>query len=208
MNAYLRIIDQKELFNMGWNAHSLLDYLINLDFEVIEGLVDNAEGNVSQWAPIFENAPYSYRLLVDENNLIVGYWHFVIPTEDIIKKCRLGLLNESKLSPADIIDINNPGLYDIYIVSICLLPKYQMTGASTMLIASLREVIRQLAKDGVIVRHIFGNAYSTKGQKFSKKIGLKKITNHIEHGIVVMGNTKGIDKYLEKRQQIYHKSNI
>jgi len=195
MHQDLRIVTPIEVFkDWKWTAEYLLEVLIDFDYETIARLTPNAEVDSRQWVPIFANNLDTWRLLVDDADLVVGYWHFVALTPEYAERCKVGELIEAEFSANNIRPMDKPGVYDIYMVSVCLAPKYQRTGVSDAMMKSFVDVIDELAVKGVAVRNVYTNAYSEKGKRHIQKQGYEIVADHGEHGQIAVSTIEKIRK--------------
>ena len=97
-----RIADIEDVKRWGWDGVRLLDALISLDYEVIGEEKENPldprnEGTNVQWAPLFWQHPDTWRLIVDEQERILGYWQMHALTKAAYELARRGKLVEGTL---------------------------------------------------------------------------------------------------------------
>ena len=64
------------LFHGGWNSVKLVDELGKIDYEVIEDLRPEDEGDTAPWARIRFNHPDTWRILYRSPGEIAGYWSY------------------------------------------------------------------------------------------------------------------------------------
>lgn len=190
LTTSLSIADITNVHEWGWNGHKLLDELIRIDYETIDGLTEIHEGNTEQWAPVFMDHPDTWRLLIYGNKQIVGYWHFVPLFEKEHKLAKNGKFMESHITSDTVKCFELPGLYDIYVVSICLDCEYRRTIAFQLLFDSLMKVLLDLANNGVFIREIVTNAYTPSGISLAKSLGMTYHTDHIDKGKIYVSRIK------------------
>jgi hypothetical protein len=199
------IADQRDVKKWGWNSKKLLDELIKLDYETMSGLTRDMEGSIDQWADVFADSPETWRLLVNGSESIIGYWHFVPLFEENFQKALSGKLLDSEIKADQIKALDFPGDYDIYFVSIALRQGYRNHDDRILLFGSFFEVIHSLAKDGIFIKNIVTNAYTTDGHRTCIRFGMKIITHHMEHGDVFMRTMYPFgenDNFLERDTEI------
>lgn len=180
----LFVADINSVLAQGWDGARLLDELIQLDYQTIDGLTPDHEGHTAQWAPVFMDHPDTWRLITNSTKDIVGYWHFVPLFDDEYQRARSGLLIDGEITTDKVRIFEMPGLYDIYFVSIGLLPKYRRSRAITLALKSIAGVFVDLAGEGIFIREICANAYTSSGEAMCKSIGMKYVKDHADHGRV------------------------
>ena len=173
-----------DVISWGWDGHRLLDELIRLDYETIEGLTLDHEGQTSQWARVFMDHPDTWRLIVDGQESIVGYWHFAPLFESEFELARQGRLLDSHITADKIRLFELPGQYDMYFVSICIQARFRRTPAVHLLFSSLLRTITGLARQGVFFRDVCANAYTPSGAAICRSFGMEYVRDHVSHGQV------------------------
>ena len=186
----LKVADWQEVQSWSWSADMLLDALIKLDFESIEGLTQEAEGQRNQWSPIFISNPESWRVLIDLPRSIIGYWHFVCLQQDTYQAMRAGTIVDSEISASTIRTVDAPGHYNLYLVSACLRPDFHGTEAVQLIIDSLVDVLAYLAERGVFIDEMIANAYTKKGLALLRRLGFSPLVQHHQCGQIVELNFK------------------
>ncbi|HYK01960.1 MAG TPA: toll/interleukin-1 receptor domain-containing protein [Thermoanaerobaculia bacterium] len=180
----LHIADIDTVNRWGWSGEELLAQLINLDYQFFHDLTDAHEGHAEQWAPVFMDHPETWRLITTPGNAIVGYWHFVPLFEDAFQLALSGELLDSAITTDKVKIFEFPGDYDIYFVSIGLLPQYRRTKAFKLLLSSLFDVLLTLARDGIFVRRVCANGYTDSGVAMCKTFSMRNECRHRERGEV------------------------
>lgn len=184
----IRIGDINDVLRKKWTGIELLDQLIRIDHELLEGMTDYQEGNSSQWAPVFMDHPDTWRLLLNDEADIVGYWHFVPLFPDFFAQVKDGLFFDSMITSDHVPHMELPGWYDIYFVVTTILPAYRGATATKALFTSLERVIEQFAEQGTFIRNICANAYTPAGISLCRTLGLKFLKQHSERGEVYFEN--------------------
>ena len=165
----------------GWDGKRLLRELIGLDYENLDQLTDRDEGDVMHWTPIFEEHVDTWRLLVDSQRDIIGYWHFLPLFSEDFALAKVGKLIEGDLT-VDRIPPLLHGHYNIYFVTILLKVKYRKSDAKLALFNSVLNTLESLAKDGIFIDEICANAYTPAGEAVCKSFGMTPVADHISHG--------------------------
>jgi hypothetical protein len=168
----------------GLSGEELLDRLIALDYLLLHGISSEHEGRTEQWTPIFMDHPDTWRLIFDHTRRIVGYWHFVPLPPDTFRHALDGTMRDSELNATSVVFFELPGWYDIYFVSMGLLPQYRNPRYIDLLITSLIDVLLTLARSGVFIRRVCTHAYTTHGISLCKSLAMTPLHPHIDGGFV------------------------
>jgi len=180
----LSIASVDDVLAWGWDGRQLLDALISLDHETIEGMTDIDEGRTEQWAPVFMDHPETWRLITDGPGSIAGYWHFVPLFEEEFARAKDGLLNDSEVTTDKVRLFELPGEYDMYVTIFCLKPRFRRPLAVTKLFDSFLDMLTLLARQGVFFREICANAYSANGVKLCRHFGMAPHKDHSSRGVI------------------------
>jgi serine/threonine protein kinase len=186
------VVGIEEVFSWGWNMQALLEALIGLDYQTIDRLTPEHEGEAHLWAPVFGDHPESWKLLIRGPKDIVGYWHFVSLFDDDFERAKQGNLLDSEITTDRVRLFELPGWYNIYVVSICILPQYRKTALIRSLFRSMLETFAEMARNGVFVQEICANAYSPSGVSLCKSLGLSHCRPHDHFGEIYVGSFRGL----------------
>ncbi|MCL4480966.1 MAG: hypothetical protein M1113_05740 [Candidatus Thermoplasmatota archaeon] len=200
-----RIADDRDVKMWGWDPKKLLDELIKLDYETMEGLTRDMEGSTDQWADVFSESPDTWRLLVNGSESIIGYWHFVPLFPEDFQKAKLGELKDSEIIAERIMPLDLPGDYDIYVVSIALRRGYRNHEDRTLLFGSFFEEVYSLAKGGIFIRNIVTNAFTPDGFRTCTRFGMREVAKHVQHGNIFYRSLYPFyeqDKFLQRDMEI------
>jgi hypothetical protein len=172
----------EDVLSWGWSGDKLLDVLLSVDYQTLEGLTADYVGSVEQWAPIVMNNPDTWRLLIDRPQSIVGNWHFVpLFTEDY-ERARNGLLRERDISADRVPYMDLPGWYDIHFLAIFLLPRFRQVHNLLLLRRSMLDHFTMLARQRVFIRRICANAYTPAGEALCRSFEFVPGVKHVDHG--------------------------
>ena len=155
----LRIVGKDELLRWGWNLRdrTLAKKLLTLDKTWIRE--DRPEfqgaknsGTVSQWMNVFRKRPENWRLLVDGNQEIIGYWEIHVLFDEYYQQVTSGVLEEDKLAPNMMPPENAAGEYPAYFSMIGYDVDYRTVVANPVeiLIWSIFNVFHSRAKNGAV----------------------------------------------------------
>jgi hypothetical protein len=182
VSSFLTIADIDDVISWGWDGNKLLDELIKLDYQTIDQLTQEHEGEIAQWAPVFMDHPDTWRLLTAGPEKIVGYWHFVPLFSSEFDLAMSGRLKDSQITTDLVRVLELPGWYDIYFVSICAQPLYRRTTRMRPLFRSFFDVVLDLGLEGVRIRRVCTNAYTRSGEALCKDLGFRLEQKHSEKG--------------------------
>ena len=181
-----RIVDIATLQKMGWSIRKYVEEATILSYEAIEGLTEEHNGEIEKQIPIIKEQPENRRILLDENNKMIGMWSFKPFYDDVFQKTKNGELFDVEITP-DMMPTLIPGTYNIYFSNICLKPQYRKTIVFKILLFSIIELIETWADEGIFIHEICAQAYSDSGKNLCKSIGLNFVKNHIDHGEIYCG---------------------
>ena len=216
----LSVADDIIISSWGWNEGKLFDKLMEIRNETIDGLISGYKGSSSQLLPMFKAHPDTWRLLLDEAQNIVGFWHFLPLSEEKFKICKDGKLVDDEIIPDDVRNLGKPGLYDIYIVSTCTKFQYcRIPGefhffnpydviqelphkpGSNFLMDSMFKQIAELAHRGIFIRELCANAFTRSAIEACERFGLKYLKEHEAHGKIYAGSFISILECMERNPE-------
>jgi len=173
----LRIENTGYLDRLNLSYEDLLERLIELDCESVgaHGDFDEIhEGTVEQWAPIFKEHPKCWRLLTSGSH-IVGYWHFLALRPEKMAAARRGKLLDSTLSLEDIVPIDMPGSYPVYMVMIVCEPKYRFGHPFKLLLDSVFDATELLAANRIFIDDIVFAAWTPMAERLARRLKFSRI---------------------------------
>lgn len=154
-----------------------LDHLIDIDVRSIPNMTVEHEGTAEQWAPIFKNNPYTWKLLTF-NDVIVGYWHYIPLKESVFKAAVSGDLLESDLSDDMVEFLVEAGNYRMFISMIVVEPAHRNPAATSILKESFIKEISNLARRGFFFSDICACAFSPVGIDLCNLLGMDRVGRH------------------------------
>ena len=161
----------------GGDYELLLEEIIALDEETIEGSVGEHEGSPAQWAPIFKNNPDTWRLLVRDGK-IVGYWQFHCLKKEVYDHVANGQLTDSELTLDMIVFPEVEGKYYAHLPVVTTLPEVRGIQSMRLITSSLAESIRRFAVYDVLFEALVAVAFTAPGQQLCEKLGLSYKMDH------------------------------
>lgn len=152
----------------------LVQALIDLDVTLVPHMTVADEGTVEQWAPVFRESPFTWKLLTFGER-IVGYWHYVCLKDEYFARARIGELRDSQVT---VDAIEAPSYlapcrrFKMYVVMVGVHPTHQHLGAGTKLVASFIREIQRAALNGLYFEEIVAVAYNPQGHDLCRGFGL------------------------------------
>jgi len=181
-----KIVGIPELLKMGWTIRQYVEAATLLSYEEITGLTDEHNGEIEDNIKIVSEQPENRRILLDENNNMIGMWSFKPFYDDIFQKAKNGELYDGEIR-ASMLPTLIPGIYNIYFSNICLKKHHRKSKVFKILWESIIELFQEWAKDGIYIKEICAQAYTTSGINLCKTAGLQFHKNHIDHGEIYCG---------------------
>lgn len=178
-----RIAELSDVESWNWDGRRLLKELIDLDWRMFDDLDAESEGHVEQWSPVFDNHPETWRLLVTDEQRIVGYWHFVVLPDEEHRRATVGRLIEGHIS-AERVRPLTIGNYNMYFVSMGLLKSFRRPPYNAAILDSLYVVLTGLAENGVFFDEIITNAFTKYGVALCEDLGFSKVCEHEKKGAI------------------------
>lgn len=115
------------------NYEGLLRRLVGLDYTCVEAhLSERAEGTVARWWPLFEYSPETWRLLIFEDKVIVGYWSAFALTEEAFDRVKHAELPESELTVEHLEKVEGRGRYRLFFSMVCVHPEFRDWGGENV----------------------------------------------------------------------------
>jgi hypothetical protein len=190
-----RVVGLADLKDINWSYEYLLEQLINIDFQNMQNLQEEDEGDVSFWLPIIKSNTDTLKLVLDNDNKIIGYWHFIPLFDEYFDLSVKGELLDTDIN-CEMIPQMIPGIYDIYFASIVIIESHKKSIIFKMLLDSLAKTLEDLADYDVYINKISTIAYSSDGKTLARSLGLKYNADGIKYGKIYTGD---ISDLLKKR---------
>jgi hypothetical protein len=182
-----KIVDIATLQKMGWSIRDYVKKSTMLSYEVYDELTDEHVTEFEKSVKVVAEQPENRRILLDENNEMIGMWSFKPFYDDIFQKTKNGELYDSEIKPDMMPTLIAGGVYNIYFSNIVLKEKYRKSKVFGILFDSILELIEEWAKEDIFINEICAQAYSDSGINLCKTLGLKFIKKHVDHGEIYCG---------------------
>ena len=178
----LKMGNINEVASWGWNSIELLNELEKIDYEVIEGLKPEDEGDTDSWAKIRINHPDTWRVLYTSPKEIGGYWSYVPLFPDSFKLLKYGKITEGQITESMVPIMEIPGHYKIFFTMIALREKFRGTSSIHLLYYSFFKIVEDLANQGIFFDELAANAYTPAGMAICKSFGMQYVADSPSKG--------------------------
>ena len=186
----LRVVTTHHLRKKGWSIERIIDALIKMDYDTLDGAAESDVGTTLSWKPVVEANPDGMRLVVNSNEEIVAYWHFLPLDDEHYEKAKKGELDDGSIR-IDALDIlGPPGEYNMYFTIIAIVPSYRGIRALRLLLDAFAENLLQMAKRDIFFPEICATAFTPEGDAMCKTLKMKLLTKHHAHGKVYWLNLR------------------
>jgi cbb3-type cytochrome oxidase subunit 3 len=167
-------VEDDEWVDERYDYERLLRELVGLDYASVPGLDQTSEGLPSQWAPLFEKSKGTWRVIINHDAMIVAYWSFFFPTDEVLDRLRKGRLFEGTLTVEDILHPTAPIERPILVSMLAIHPALGGDREiRSLLYASMVHAIDDLRLQGVFITDIYANAFTKKGKNIALRMGLQ-----------------------------------
>jgi hypothetical protein len=164
-----------------------IDYItkqgILIEQSTIENLTDEYIGSFSQWVDLMKALPDTHRYLVVGGE-IVGFWHFLTLDANSFQLAKDGKLVEGSIGLDNLENINVPGEYRGYFVSLSILPGHRSIYNMQLLLNSFVDLLTKLADKNIFIVEWCANALTKEGKAMCKSMKLNYVCDNVMMGQV------------------------
>lgn len=194
------VLGYTQLQSSDVNIDNIKKEIIAILNSVTPQSVSEAEVNLEMLEYISEN----WRIILNNENQVVGYWVFVALPDEMAALAKEGKLKEKYINTDSMEYIDFPGTYNGYILMAGTKPEARTAALVRLLYESLLKHVEDLAQKGVFFREILCVGESTSGQSAIKKIGFKEISEHVNGGKVLSLDMTNVleNKYLSSMKNL------
>lgn len=171
-----------DVISWGWNSRNLIDELEKIDYEVIEDLKPEDEGETGPWARIRFSHPDTWRILYKSRGEIAGYWSYVPLFSENLEMLKNGKIIEGQISEDMIPAMELSGHFKIFFTMLALREGYRGTSSIHLLYYSFLKVVEELASQKIFFDEIATNAYTPAGEAVCKSFGMRFVSNSPSKG--------------------------
>ena len=189
-NEY-RVMSYNDIMSNEGDIESIKSEIIDIVYSVVSpennaGLKGNLE--------LLENISESWRVILNKNGDLVGYWVFVALQSKYFDRAKAGVLNEAEINLDTIEFIDFPGTYKGYLLLSGTKPEARTAVLVQQLYESMALHFEHLASKGIFFDEICAVAESPMGISAMKKLGMKEIGVHEYGGKVFACSLSNIDE--------------
>ena len=178
----LRIVTVHDLHALGMTTKRIVEVLVSMDYDNLDGAEEEDVGQVVTWTPIVDNNPDGMRILVDQHNDIIGYWHFLPLDDDTYDKAKAGTLDDGEIRLHNLTVIGPPGDYNMFFIMICIQPHNRGVAALRMLLDAFVDALHYLAKKDIYFPEMCATAFSPEGEALCKTLHMRHVAQHTRRG--------------------------
>ena len=177
-----RMVSFDELISLGYTASKIAAQLVENDYINCNGIGMENEGNAEQWEEYLQNNSDTFHYLINEENKIVGDWSIVALNDEAYETALRGELLEKDFDINITEMICFPGIYNGYLLTISLLPKYRMIANYNMIVHSFFEQIQTFSENGIFFRRWCINVFGKEVEALVKTLGFRYVCDNIVCG--------------------------
>jgi hypothetical protein len=148
--------------------------------------VNGDEGTPEDWAGVFRDYPDTWRLILNDDNDVLGYWHIAPLQADYMERIRKGTFKAGEVTADKLELFQFKGTFDIFFVIVVLADVLQGTvgkNSTPTNALAIRKALRhsffatlmELAVREVFVRELVADVWTGQGKQFFKHFGLTEV---------------------------------
>ncbi|HEY6564593.1 MAG TPA: hypothetical protein VIY86_08865 [Pirellulaceae bacterium] len=168
----------------GWDGIQLAERIFALRQETIPTLPAQASASPSQFAPVYMDHPDTWRILVTSDHQLVGCWHFLSLRKESFDLGLAGKLNVCDVHSDILRAMEEPGWYDIYVLTYILGSAFRLSESSLGFARGMFDVLLDLAQRGIFIRGLAANFISAHGLGIARALGMEMKCPHEVQGSV------------------------
>lgn len=196
------IVSLHDLQIYGVSTEDLIQRLIDIDYDVLEGAHEEEVGLVERWKPIVENNPDGMRVAVTPDLSVIGYWHF-LPLDDIsFEKVKEGIFDDRLVTIDQLKLLGPPGEYNLYFMVIAILPNYRGAKLMRMLLNAFVDTLLDLSNQEVFFPEMCAWALSPEGNAMCRNLKMANIADHHKRGKIYQLDLRRCPNQLFYRKQL------
>lgn len=177
-----KCVSINDVAKLGMSPADLLAEIVALDLRLYGPIPAADQGETDQWIEKWSSYPESGRVILNANREVVAYWSTAVLYDDDFELMKAGELSDGDVTFGRMRDTALPGLYKLYVISICIDDRYRSPHILRSLLSSFAEVLEQHAERDVYFDEICANAYTAKGEALCRSVGMKYLRPHREQG--------------------------
>lgn len=174
----LNFISLGDLHHLNWNVQDLLLRIRELDRSLYSQSCQ-AMGSLRQWLPVFSQHPETWRAIVSEGRDLAAYWQTAAVHEDLYRALKSGAASETDLSASSYVKLTEPGIHNLYFVSVCVNPAFRGAETNLALIDSFFSVMNRLSEKGVFLKEITCSVCSPDGEQICRTFRLDYLRDNV-----------------------------
>lgn len=185
-----RVATMYDVHQIGYDTTRFVDELLKMDYDTLAGLDEHHAGKLDQWVPVVENNPDGMRVLLDDKNAVVGYWHFVALSPAMFEKAMKGQLYDEEITVSSMRILGLPGVYQAYVVCISIQREHRGYTTMKLMFDAFVLTLAELAESDMYFSDMSACAFTPEGVALCESAGFQKIANHCDHGEIYWADMK------------------
>jgi hypothetical protein len=182
----LRIAGLSFVQDKRWRPTTFIQRLVDIVDQLIPDAGDDWRPPRELLVPVYYNYPQTWRLLVNQEDDIVGFWRFAPLTPEQYDRARNRRFLDKELTMDALSLFNLSGVYDVYVTFMGIVPLYNI--GFPRLFSSFFSVLDERYREGIYIGSICANALTPLGRKWCDEIGMRPLGQHQRRGHVYEDN--------------------
>ena len=117
--------------------------------------------------------------------MIVAYWSFFFPTDEIIDRISTGEFAEGSLTESDVLVVRGPMKRPIYVSMLTMHPAISNNNrVRHLLYHSMLTAIDDLKANEIDITDIYAHAFTAHGRNIARKMGLTDVVGVGDHPLL------------------------
>lgn len=173
-----RMLKFEELLDLGYTAATIAIQLVENDYVNFNGISEENEGTAEQWEEFLQNNSDTFCYLVNGENRIVGDWSIVALTDEAYETAMRGELLEAEIGLENTNMICFPNVYNGYILTMSLLPKYRSMQNYNLMMDSFLRQLEAYSENGIFFSRWCINVFSKDTEALVRQLGFKYVCDN------------------------------
>lgn len=180
----LEVVSPSELYARGVSTQALIDELIQIDYETLDGASGADVGQTATWAPVVEVNPDGMRLVVDRGLRVLAYWHFLPLDDETFARAKAGTLDDGEIRVEHLNVIGLPGDYNLHFMIVCIRRGHRGVVMMRRLLDAFSDVLLQLSRRDVYFAEMCATAFTPEGEALCRTVRMRAIGRHVHRGTI------------------------
>ena len=184
----LATVGLANLDDYGLSPIGLVRRILELEGRLYPVEAHGHVGSALQWAPVFQANPESWGALTNAADDVVAYWRIAALEPLAFERALAGLLEPFDIHPRDCEDLSQPGVYDIFMVRLCIDPAWREMSTRHLFADSFHAAAERLALRDVRFREMVAVAHSDDECRICEDLGFAYLHDAPDDGAIFGGS--------------------